>query len=189
MNIRPILITPPAVNILTLDEAKLHCRVDFDDDDALIESLILAAQSHLDGYSGVLGRCLINQTWQQSFDGFRCSMRLPFPDVSSVTVKYFDANNAEQTLTDGYELIEDGISSIVKFNSSFSQPSTYSDRGDAVKVEFVAGYGATADDLPPEVKVAANILVGYWYEPEMIKSHDPMALVDAITAPLRRNNF
>ena len=34
--------------ILTLDEVKNHLRVDLDDDDALIENLIIAAQQYLE---------------------------------------------------------------------------------------------------------------------------------------------
>ena len=38
--------------ILTLDEVKNHLRVDLDDDDALIENLIIAAQQYLENATG-----------------------------------------------------------------------------------------------------------------------------------------
>lgn len=38
--------------ILTLDEVKNHLRVDLDDDDALINNLIIAAQQYLENATG-----------------------------------------------------------------------------------------------------------------------------------------
>lgn len=43
-----ILLTPPAIEPLTLAEAKLYLRVAHEDDDGLITSLIAAARSHVD---------------------------------------------------------------------------------------------------------------------------------------------
>jgi uncharacterized phiE125 gp8 family phage protein len=66
----PVLVTPPVAAPVSLAEAKAHLRVDFDDEDALISGLIDAATQHLDGWSGVLGRALMPQTWEMSLDRF-----------------------------------------------------------------------------------------------------------------------
>ncbi|MET3601423.1 head-tail connector protein [Martelella mangrovi] len=38
--------------IVSLEQAKLHLRVDFDDDDALIENQLIAAQNHIERLLG-----------------------------------------------------------------------------------------------------------------------------------------
>lgn len=56
----------PATEPITLAEAKLHLRVDFDDD-ALITSLAIAAREVIESR---LGQSLITQTWELILDYF-----------------------------------------------------------------------------------------------------------------------
>lgn len=66
----PVRVTPPAEPPVSLEEAKAHLRVDFGDDDLYVAGLIEAATAHLDGWSGILGRALVTQTWRQDLCGF-----------------------------------------------------------------------------------------------------------------------
>jgi uncharacterized phiE125 gp8 family phage protein len=89
----PVRVDDPAARLLSTDEAKTHLRIYDSTDDEYIDSLILATEQHLDGFSGVLGRALITQTWERSFDGFPCgdTIRLPIGPLQSVlTVEYYD---------------------------------------------------------------------------------------------------
>jgi hypothetical protein len=61
------LVTPPAEEPVTLIEAKLHLRVDFDDDDTLIASLITAARQAAETLTG---RQFITARWKQVLDCF-----------------------------------------------------------------------------------------------------------------------
>ena len=164
---QPVLVADPAVQPITLPEAKAFCRVDWDDEDGLFGSLIADAVEHFDGYAGTLGRCLINQTWRQDFHCWpaRGVLRLPFPDVSSVTLKYFDTDNAEQTVSSSlYETLEDARSAYVHLLDDFTAPNLYDDRDDAVQVTFVAGYGAAASDVPADLKTVLKYYVLGLYE-------------------------
>ena len=80
----PTLIAPPSQPVVVLLDLREHLRVEHSADDNLIEALERAAVAHLDGWTGILGRCIMPQTWQVSLPG-GVSV-LPFPDVVSATV-------------------------------------------------------------------------------------------------------
>lgn len=163
----PKRIAPPATPIITLDEVKQHCRIDldFDGDDALLTAYIAAIESKLDGYSGILGRCLITQTWRYSLSCWPgCKLTLPFPDTESVVVTYFDTQNVQQTLPDTqYQVLEGAGGSFLRWFDSFSSPSLY-DRGDAVQIDMTCGYGTTPASVPAVIIHAAKLIIGAWYE-------------------------
>src|SRR5690554_3221374 len=81
----PVRTVAPAITPVSLAEAKAQCRVDHDEEDGLIMALVESATAHLDGYSGILGRALCEQTWRQDFDGMHGCLRLPLAPVISIT--------------------------------------------------------------------------------------------------------
>lgn len=184
----PIRTSAPATTPVSLTEVKAHCRVDDTSSDAVLTALLNAAVDHLDGWTGILGRALVTQTWRQDFASFGC-LRLPLGPVASISeVTYFDADNAEQTLsTDVYTLRSDAIGTYVDLKPSQSWPSTYA-RADAVSVTYVAGTAAA--DVPAAIKAAIMLLVSHWNEHREAAieggvSELPMG-VAALIAPYRR---
>jgi uncharacterized phiE125 gp8 family phage protein len=194
MNYLPIIVTPPIGAPVSLQEARSHLRVDDGDSDTEIEALIDAATSYLDGPTGVLGRCLMAQTWRQDYDCFERCMRLPlFPALEIVSVKYDDANGVEQTIDSAnYDLRHDARGAYVQFKDTFSFPQTKAQRP-AIRIE--AGYGyADADSIPVALKQAILLLIGHWFDSRsaVVASQSgasaivlPFA-VDALIAPFRR---
>lgn len=189
----PVRTVAPTATPISLAEAKRHLSVTFDDDDALISLYIDVATAHLDGYSGILGRALVTQTWRQDFCAWSGELRLPLAPVASITsVKYSDSANAEQTVNSAdYALINDERGPRVTFkNVSFTYPALYDDREDRVRVTYVAGYGAAAD-VPYTIKAALLLMVGHWYRNReavavgQTVADLPMG-VDALLAPMRR---
>lgn len=188
---------PPETDqkIIELDEAKDHCRVahDENDEDPLIKNLILAAESHIDGYEGILGRALITQTWVQELDRFWSEMRLPLAPIQSIaSIRYYDINETQQTLADTvYRLHSDAVSPYITLQSDQEWPATF-DRDDAVEITFVAGYG-NADAVPETIRQAMLLMVGHWYENRELLvpgqlSPMPMA-ADALLQPYRRTSI
>lgn len=80
----PYLVTPPAALPVSLLDMKAHLRVAHDDDDADIAAMQAGHVATLDAYGGVLGRCIMPQTWAVDVTGPGPHL-LPFPDASSVT--------------------------------------------------------------------------------------------------------
>lgn len=161
-----VVITPPAQMPVSLEEAKLHLRVDFDDDDELITALIGAATKHLDGPDGWLGRALITQTLEYRADEFCEVIRLPYPPLQSVTsVKYLDNDGVTQTLSTGvYRTIGGGASatSIVQVYGQSWPSIRYTD--EAVQIRYVAGYGDDPEDIPEPIRQALLLMIGHLYE-------------------------
>lgn len=165
MMLRPIRTVAPSVRAVNKEEAKAHLRVDHDLEDDLIEALVLAAEGRLDGWAGLLGRCMINQTWVASYNAFTSpGLALPFPDVTSAVIKYFDSEGVERVIdTSDYRLIETASTTAIEWRSGYGLPSL-SVRSDAVRVEMVAGFGDLATDVPDAIRHAIKLLVGGWYE-------------------------
>ncbi|MBN8187604.1 phage head-tail connector protein [Salipiger thiooxidans] len=188
--IRPIRTSPPAELPVSLEEFKAQAVIDFADDDALAGILLDAAVAHLDGYTGVLGRCLVSQDWAQGYRDWADRLQLPFPDVSSVTVSYRDENGADQTVDgDLFEVVDGARGAHVVFRDEFSAPSLADDREFPVSISFTAGYGA-AGNVPGALKVAIMMLAAHWYAVREAGSGVAVSTVplgfDALIAPYRR---
>jgi uncharacterized phiE125 gp8 family phage protein len=155
------LKTAPAEPPVGLDEVKAHLRVDFEDDDDLIEGLIDAATAHLDGFAGILGRAMVTQTWTLGLDatppalawsrdwfvfgrGRPNAVRLPLPPLIEVDeFRYTDADGVEQILDpDLYRILEGPLSQIEPA-FGLTWPATRLQRR-AAEIDFVCGYGAAA---------------------------------------------
>lgn len=185
----PVRITAPSQQPVSLSDVKAHCRVDHNDDDTVLTSLLNGAVAYLDGWGGVLGRCLVTQTWRQDYGSFGV-LRPPLGPVASITsITYYDASNEQQTLSaDVYGLFADELGSYVGLKPDQSWPSAYG-RSDAVSVTYVAGTAAA--DVPASIKAAILLLTAYWYEYReaavtgTIATKLPLS-VEALIAPYRR---
>lgn len=191
---RPVLINGPAAAPVTLDEVKAHLDVSYVDKDDQIGLLIAAAVAYLDGWTGILGRCLMPQTWRQDYDAFARCLRLPlFPVASIESVKYDDDEGAEQTVSSSnYVLLADDLGAYVKFKDTYGFAAVSATKP-AVRVAYVAGY-ADAATVPAAVKAAMLLLIRHWFDnPSAVQVGSPAQAmpfaVDALLAPFRRIRF
>lgn len=190
--IPPVLITPPAELPVTLAEAKSQCRVETDDtdEDDTITSFLGAAVAHLDGYRGVLGRCIVTQSWRQDFTDWSRCLRLPFPDVTDASVTYYGADNIEQTMAvENFELLTDARGSFLRILDSVALPALSSDRARPISASFDAGFGA-ASAVPEDLKTLIRQMVAHWFiyrEAVVDRSmHDLPFSYDSVVSRYRR---
>lgn len=151
-----VVVTPPA-RVLVLDLLKRHLRVDGDDDDLLIQAYADAAQSHIDGPDGWLGRSIGVQTLEARRSGFGCDLIvLPCGPVTSiVSVLYDDPDGVEQTLAPS-AYVADPRGLLRAGDDPW--PSARLAHA-SVRIRYTAGYAIT----PPAIKAALMLMAGDLY--------------------------
>lgn len=157
-----VLITAPTEEPVTLEEAKLHLRVDLPEDDELIEGLIAAARQWVEHYAR---RALVTQTWELRGDCWPgAEIYLPWPPLASVTsVKGTDEDGNETTVSASNYVVDTGSEpGRVALKSTGNWPAT-DVRPGGFAVRYVAGYGAAAA-VPRVFKQSILLLVGHLYE-------------------------
>lgn len=158
------VVVPPEYPVVSIEEVKTHLRVDHDDDDDYIESLVDVATATIDGPTGWLGRCLVEQTleWRGSLFG-PCDGRLPYPPVAEIeSVKYDDAVGAEQIVPDtDYRLVGQPNQPRLVLGFGASWPSARCQE-EAVRIRYTAGW-------PVETVGEGDDAVATWTGPAPIK--------------------
>lgn len=165
---RPLLLTPPAGPLVALVDIKAAVGAPPASDDLLLTALEVAVVDLLDGYDGVLGRCLMTQSWSFAVDGWGGrEIDLPFPDVTSAIVTYDDENGARQTMPEAnYEIIEAACGAMILIKDEVALPFLGGDAAFPVQITCEAGYG-DADDVPKAIGQAIKLKVAYWYDMEL----------------------
>lgn len=182
---RYVVTVEPTEEPIALAEAKVHCRVDHDDENDLITSLIVSARQWAENETR---RRLVNTTLRLSMDCFPEVIRLPGGKVSSVTsITYTDTNGDSQTLSSSvYTLDSDSEPArIVQAYGQFWPAIRYVPN--AVKATYVAGYGAAASNVPDGIRSAIkqHVLYSFNREPEEAILESAKALLD----PFRIQEF
>lgn len=177
-----ILIEPPAAEPVTLTEVKQHIHVDHSTEDARITDFIRTATQRLDGRDGLLGRCLVTQTWRLVLDRFSPEIAIPLPPCQSIeSITYVDQAGDTQTLEPSdYQAIGLGGAdpARVRLAGGMSWPATRS-APESVAITFIAGYPDTDDEpptttVPEPLRTAIKMHVGHLFE------HRESAMVGAI---------
>ena len=141
-------ITPPAGEPLTLAETKAHLRLDGDDEDALVLSLMATARDHLERATGL---CLIERTMRLYLESWPDGpfMTIAHGPVQAIgAVRVFDgAGEAVAVPLAGYRLDGDALPARLSLPVRPAAPN-------GIEVDFTAGFGASGVDVPDALKRA-----------------------------------
>jgi uncharacterized phiE125 gp8 family phage protein len=167
----PLLrLTGPTIEPVDLsDLATFARREDTTEDDALLETLLVAAREHVEAQTG---RCLISQTWVWTARDWPCDgiIKLPrSPLLEVLRVQYRDSSGTFNTLTINTDYVVDITTDLGTVEPITSWPALGC-FPDAIEIVFRAGYldtdgsPAMTGEVPSRAKVAIMNLATYWYD-------------------------
>ena len=165
----------PSVEPVTTAEAKQHLRVDTSADDTYIDGLVKAARERVEQY---LSRALITTQFTMTLDHFSpyiawwpvsmysSTIYLPRSPVQTVDeIRYVDDGGTQQTLSSTKYRV-DTKRLVARVTPAYAETwPTTRPITNAVEIDFTAGYGDAASDVPEPIKQAIKILVATWYDP------------------------
>jgi hypothetical protein len=182
------LVTPPAVEPVSVATAKEHLRVGYPNDDALIAIYISAARAYCEKYTH---RAFFNQTWKRTMDFFplswgesslnpaartdypfffwdKLTIDIPRANLVSVTsITYIDGTGTMQTVpSSAYNV--DTTSTPGRIAPSWGNiwPESTTYIPGSVAITFVAGSygdGVEVNTCPHTIVLAILLLVAHWY--------------------------
>lgn len=177
------IITPPAAEPVSLAEAKTYLRVDHDAEDALIGAFVTAARQRVEALTG---RVLISTRQVEVRDGWAMSSQhaLPAGPVSEIhEIRLLTADGAAEAVApaDWYADLKSDPARLVSLKGIW--PRVRREAG-GVEIEFTAGYGDAAEDVPAPLRQAVRALTAEAYEG---RGAEAMPLsVQALIAPYAR---
>ena len=182
-----LLLTPPAVEPLTLAEAKAFLRVETGDDDETIAALIAAARLHVEAATR---RALITQSWRLSRDAWPDNGRLnvlPAPLQTLAAARVYDEGGTAHAVDTQAFVLDRAGSALCFAPWALPMPGRVNA---GIELDVVCGYGDAAADVPEPLRQAIRLLTAHWYENRGVVAigHQTAVLpmtVAALIAPFR----
>jgi len=156
-----LLLTAPAVEPLSLDEAKGFLRVESNDEDDLVAALVTGARIHVEAQTR---RALITQAWRISADAWPQDGRLtvtPAPLQSLTAVRVYDEDGTSRDVDLQAFVLDLANSALVFAPWALPMPGRCAL---GIEIDVMSGYGTTANDVPEPLRQAIRLLIAHWYE-------------------------
>lgn len=172
-----IMTSGPALEPVTVAEAKAHLRLDGTAEDALIQSLITTARLHIES---ALGLSLMTQTWAWFLDRWfrRPRISLPLRPVQSIeSIRIWSQDGSSQLISPSQFFLDgQGTPARIVWLGTGEPPEPSRDVN-GIQISLTTGFGSNAGDVPATVRHAILLLVAHWYE-----NREPVEIGSAINA-------
>lgn len=156
------LLAGPAQEPVSLAEARAFLRLDGDAEDALVQTLVTAARLHVEA---ITARAMIAQTWRLVLDAWPPdgAVRLPVgPALSLVAVTAFDDQDDPHELGPDQFTLDAQTPRLLLPARIEGMPTLRRRLG--LEIDWVAGFGETAEAVPADLRHAMLVLVAYWFD-------------------------
>jgi uncharacterized phiE125 gp8 family phage protein len=158
-----ILLAAPAVEPITLADAKQFLRVEHNDDDDIITALIAGSRIHVETQTR---RALITQTWRLTRDVWPaagCLALLPVPVKTLDAVHVYKSDGTTLALdVAGFTLDKSDAPARLSFLAG--APPAPERHAGGIEIDITCGYGDAAANVPEPLRQAIRLLVAHWYE-------------------------
>jgi len=155
-------VSAPAVEPLTLAEARRHLRIEDGGDDVMLEGLISAARAQVEAFTKTR---LITQTVRFTLHRFPRRISIPVWPVQSISQIEYTAEDGTDTVlaASEYTLVKGRAPREIVPGYEKLWPDAR-EHYNAVRVDVVVGHGSTGDAIPPDLRVAMLLVLGAMYE-------------------------
>lgn len=180
---RLVETTPPAAEPLGLSETKAYLRIDHSNDDDLVTGMISAARQICENTTG---KSLITRSyslyldhWPGTtslgwWDGIQegadillqdTALKLPKPPLLSVVrINVYEANNSSTEFSPSHYFVDTtGHPGRIVLTAG-AIPPIPGRTANGIEVQFTAGYGAAAGNVPPVLRQGMKQIVAHLYE-------------------------
>lgn len=158
-----ILLSGPAVEPITLAQAKQFIRVEHDDDDDIITALIAGSRIHVETQTR---HALITQSWRLVRDVWPelgCVPVLPVPLRTLDAARVYKSDGSTLAL-DVTTFTLDKAAAPARLTFMRGALPAPERRAAGIEIDVTCGYGAAATNVPEPLRQAIRLLVAHWYE-------------------------
>uniref|UniRef100_A0A6M3L1M6 Putative head-tail connector n=1 Tax=viral metagenome TaxID=1070528 RepID=A0A6M3L1M6_9ZZZZ len=154
---------PPTVEPVSAADLKLYARIDGSSEDTLLNNFISAARIATELWTG---RALLSQSVTLTFDTLAYRMiQLPCPPLLSIVEFRTGDEDGTWTVVDSDDYYVDSGATPARFYLKRAVTVDTPDRDYAgYQIEYTAGYGSAATDVPMTLREAVLFWATYIYE-------------------------
>jgi uncharacterized phiE125 gp8 family phage protein len=188
MRLNEAVITGPDAEPIDAAQVKASARIDGTEFDDQMDLLIQQARETAEHETG---RRLITRTLRVEFDAWCDALELPSSPVQSVSsVQYHDGTDW-QTLDAAQYLLSQGVNTtaaVLPVTPATEWPTLGEVNGARVRVEYVAGFGDAAGEVPAAIRHWMVAQCVHWIDnpaASQSKSLNPTPFLSGLLDPYR----